>query len=97
MKARNVIDDTTYRYLKGTENNAKPGRLYLLPKVHKIPLNIIEEHSENPETRCKIVLKGRPIISQSGAATEKIANYVDYFLIPVVKRQSLYVRTQKSS
>lgn len=95
MKARSVIDDNTYKFLKYTENDPKPGRLYLLPKVHKIPLEVIEEHSENPESRSEIQIPGRPIISQSGAATERIAEYVDYFLLPVVQRQQLYVKDTK--
>ena len=44
------------------------GRFYLLPKIHKRLENV----------------PGRPVISNCGVATEKISEFVDFHLQPIV-------------
>ena len=51
-------------------------QLYLLPKIHK-DLN-------NPP--------GRPIVSGSGGPTEKISQFVDHFIGPLVPLSKSYLR-----
>ncbi len=34
----------------------------------------------------------RPIISQINSVTERISQFIDYFLLPIVKRQTTYIR-----
>ena len=57
--------------------NAKPGRFYTLPKIHK-------EYDSTPP--------GRPIISGNGTATEKISLFLDYHLKPLVPKLDSYVQ-----
>jgi hypothetical protein len=54
----------------------RPGRFYLLPKIHK---------SYPP-------LKGRPIIAAIGSPCERLSEFLDYFLLDIVKSQSTYVK-----
>ena len=63
-----VIDDDMRTVL--TPNQPKPGRFYILPKLHKT---------------FETFPVGRPIISGSGTATERISLYVDLHLKPHVK------------
>ena len=56
-----------------------PPVIYVLPKVHKAP-----------PTNSKFA--GRPIISGNGSPTEKISEFVDFFLLPIVKKQDTYVK-----
>ena len=50
--------------------------IYFLPKIHK--------NEKNPE--------GRPIVSANGSLLEPLSNYIDYFLSPLVKDLSSYLR-----
>ncbi|CAG2217837.1 unnamed protein product [Mytilus edulis] len=87
----NEIDKTTYKFLRQGFQNNKCGRLYFLPKVHKLSGSIIN-NLENIHNRITIKIPGRPIISQCGSPTELIGRLLDYFLQPVVKRQNTYTR-----
>ena len=69
-----IIDEEMESALK--PDQPKPGRFYILPKIHK-------KYQNFPP--------GRPIISGSGTATEKISLYVDLHLKPHVKTLSSYV------
>ena len=69
-----VIDDDMQSVLNPT--HAKPGRFYILPKIHK-------SYDHFPV--------GRPIISGCGTATEKISLFVDLHLKPHVKTLPSYV------
>ena len=51
-------------------------QFYLLPKIHK--------DIKNPP--------GRPIVSGSGGATEKISQFVDHFIGPLVPMSESYIR-----
>ena len=51
-------------------------QLYLLPKIHKDPLNP----------------PGRPIVSGSGGPTERISQLVDHFIGNIVPLSQSYIR-----
>ena len=72
----NVIDGDTAEGLKVT--NPKPGNLYLLPKIHKKP------GSKTPPPR--------PICNSRNTPTEKISEWVDDQLQPLVKELPSYVK-----
>ena len=59
-----LIDQKTKQYL--AQNDPRPERFYILPKIHKV---------NNP---------GRPIVSYNNHPTERISQFVDYFLKPLV-------------
>ena len=65
MHRDQIIDDHTERFLLQTD--PKPGRFYILPKIHK---------QGNP---------GRPIVSSNSHPTERISQFVDYHLKPLVQ------------
>ena len=60
------IDKRRHTYLLCM--SPKPGKFYLLPKIHK---NVLPP-------------PGRPIVSQIGSPTEKISGYLDFFLQPLL-------------
>ena len=51
-------------------------QFYMLPKIHK--------KLDNPP--------GRPIVSGNGCPTERISQFVDYFLKPIVQNTESYIR-----
>jgi hypothetical protein len=57
-------------------NNPRTSELYLLPKVHK----------------CKLPMPGRPIVSANNSPTERISEFADFFLKPLVQNTKSYVR-----
>ena len=57
-------------------NHTKAGRFYTLPKVHK---NVLPP-------------PGRPIISAIGSPTERISQFVDHFLQPILPTLKSYVK-----
>ena len=73
------IDETTFKYLNPNNHKIRTPVIYVLPKVHK-----------TPPINTKFI--GRPIISGNGSPTEQISEFVDYFLLPIVKRQETYVK-----
>lgn len=89
LKQSNQIDDMTYKFL--TEGRKVDcGKLYFLLKVHKLPLNVIENLENNPN-RTEISIPGRPIISQYMSPTARISKLLDLFLLPLVKKQDTYI------
>ena len=54
----------------------RTSRLYLLPKIHK--------NVQPPP--------GRPVISSNGAPTERISQFVDFFLQPFVSKNRSYIK-----
>lgn len=74
MRLGNEIDENCYSYL--APSHAKPGRFYLLPKIHK----------------GKLPPPGGPIISVIGSPSEKISEFVDFFLQPQLPDMPSYVR-----
>ena len=68
------IDKQRFDYL--FQKTPKPGKFYLLPKIHK---NILPP-------------PGRPIVSQIGSPTERISGYLDYFLQPFLQKIPSYLK-----
>lgn len=52
------------------------GKMYLLPKIHKRLCNV----------------PGRPVISNCGTPTEKVSEFLDYHLKPVLRAGTSYVK-----
>jgi peptide-methionine (R)-S-oxide reductase len=57
-------------------SNPRTSELYLLPKVHKN----------------KLPMPGRPIVSANNSPTERISEFADFFLKPLVQKTRSYVR-----
>lgn len=70
----NILSEEEYEALSDIE--AKPGRLYGLPKDHK---------------NYEVIPPLRPIVSSCGTVTEKIAKYVDHHSNYLVKKLDSYV------
>ena len=64
MLKEGYIDKKTKQYL--IQTNVKPGRFYILPKIHK---------TGNPR---------RPIVSSKGHPTERISQFIDFHINPLV-------------
>ena len=75
----NEIDKSTFEYLTPNNHKIRTPVMYVLPKIHKAP-------------PANTKFAGRPIISGNGSPTERISEFVDYFLIPIVKEQDTYVK-----
>ena len=58
------------------KNTSCLGKLYLLPKIHKRLSNV----------------PGRPVISNCGTPTEKVSEFLDYHLQPVMRAGKSYIR-----
>ena len=74
-----IISEDIFNYLNPSNHKIRTPIFYLLPKVHKKP----------PEGSIFI---GRPIISGCGGPTQQISEFLDYFLLPLVKNQPTYVK-----
>ena len=72
MNRDKIINEETKRYLIQTD--PKPGRFYILPKVHK---------QGNP---------GRPIVSINSHPTERISQFVDRHLKPLVQTTQSFIK-----
>ena len=72
MTRDKIINEETKRYLIQTD--PKPGRFYILPKVHK---------QGNP---------GRPIVSSNSHPTERISQFVDHHLKPLVRTTQSFIK-----
>ena len=68
------IGKRCFQYLLNT--HSRPGRFYLLPKIHK---NVLPP-------------PGRPIISAIGSPTEKISEFLDHFLQPFLADMPSFVK-----
>lgn len=74
LLATGSINKRRHSYLSPTI--PKPGKFYLLPKIHKL----------------KLPPPGRPIVSQIGSPTEKISGYLDFFLQPFLQKIPSYIK-----
>jgi hypothetical protein len=70
------ISPQTHKYLSPDMSTIRTPEFYQLPKIHK----------PHPP------IKTRPIISACSGPCERISEFVDYFLIEIVKKQSTYIR-----
>lgn len=86
-----IIDNLYYKkfinfkqltYLYGPDS-PRPRLFYLLPKIHKPPQSWTVPFS---------VPAGRPIISDCGSESYRIAEYIDYYLNPLAHMHSSYVK-----
>lgn len=68
-------------YLLG-EKAPRPRRFYLLPKVHKP-----REKWPNP-----FMPPGRPIVSDCGSESYRVAEFIDFYLNPLSTRHASYIR-----
>ncbi|KAL2076761.1 hypothetical protein ACEWY4_027643 [Coilia grayii] len=68
-------------YLRGTEP-FRSRRFYILPKIHK-------ERSKWPTS---YMPPGRPIVSDCGSESYRIAEYIDHFLTPLSTKHGSYIR-----
>ena len=66
------IDEKTKQYL--IQTNVKPGRFYILPKIHK---------TGNP---------GRPIVSSNAHPTERISQFIDFHINPLVASLDSHIK-----
>ena len=69
-------------YLLGSDV-PRPRKFYLLPKIHKDPEKWTIPH---------LVPPGRPIVSDCGSESYRIAEYIDYYLTPLSQRHPSYVK-----
>lgn len=92
MHNEGCLDKITHQFLCDTKYHPKIGRLYLLPKIHKLDKQAFDLIKDNGFCTENIFPPCRPIISQNGSPTERISQYVDYFLIPIVNTHATYIR-----
>ena len=60
------IDDITFSYLIQNLQKKKLGKFFLLPKIHKIPANVLQDlQKKNPAANRNFIIPGRPISTQS--------------------------------
>ena len=90
-RIREILDDlcekrkiTTKQkvYLYG-KDPPRPRKLYLLPKIHKDPGTWTVPHQVPP---------GRPIVSDCGSESYRIAEYIDFYLNPLSQKHNSYIK-----
>lgn len=69
-------------YLFG-EDPPRPRKFYLLPKIHKDPKTWTVPYQ---------IPTGRPIISDCGSESYRIAEFIDYFLNPLSQTHNSYIK-----
>ena len=77
MCSHKLISEKELKYF--THNFKKAtnlGKLYFLPKIHK----------------CLSGVPGRPVISNCGMPTEKVSEYLDHILKPIMQESWSYVK-----
>lgn len=88
---QDLIDEMTYKYL--TMNfKPTPGIIYFLPKIHKLPQNILDSENYN---NTGLLIPSRPIVSQINSCTQRIGRLADIFLLPLVQQQYTYLKDTK--
>lgn len=70
------------KYLMGPDT-PKARHLYLLPKIHKPPDSWTVPHRIPP---------GRPIVSDCGSESSRIAEYIDYYINPLSQKHASYIK-----
>lgn len=73
LHKRHYIDAKEKQYLKG-DQEPRPRRFYILPKIHKDPQKWTVPH---------LIPPGRPIVSDCGSETYRTAEYTEYYLHPL--------------
>ena len=77
LQRKSVIQEREKSYFKFNFKKATNlGKLYLLPKIDQGLSNV----------------PGRPVISNCGTPTEKISEFLDYQLQPIMKQGNSYIK-----
>ena len=77
LNRKKLISDKELKYFSYSFKNVSClGKMYLLPKIHKRLYNV----------------PGRPVISNCGTPTEKVSEFLDHHLQPVMKSGKSYVK-----
>ena len=77
LQRKSIIQEREKNYFKFNFKKATNlGKLYLLPKIHKGLSNV----------------PGRPVISNCGASTEKVSEFLDHQLQPIMKKGNSYIK-----
>ena len=77
LNRKKIISGKELKYFSYSFKNASClGKMYLLPKIHKRLYNV----------------PGRPIISNCGTPTEKVSEFLDHHLQPVMNSGKSYVK-----
>ena len=79
---KKIISAKQKYYLSG-EDPPRPRKFYLLPKIHKDPETWTVPHQVPP---------GRPIVSDCGSESYRIAEFIDYFLNPLSQKHESYIK-----
>ena len=76
------ISAKQYNYLLGSET-PRARQFYLLPKIHKAPEKWTVPYRVPP---------GRPIVSDCGSESYRVAEFIDFHINPLSQRHDSYVR-----
>ena len=77
LQRKSMIQEREKNYFKFNFKKATNlGKLYLLPKIHKGLSNV----------------PGRPVISNCGTPTEKVSEFLDHQLQPIMKQGNSYIK-----
>ena len=77
LRRKGVISEKELKYFSFEYKKATNlGKLYLLPKIHKRLKNV----------------PGRPVISNCGTPTEKVSEFLDHHLKPVMQSGWSYIK-----
>lgn len=91
MKNNNEIDETTFKFLNIDNKKHKIPKAYFLPKIHKLDKDILDAINIKGTNNTSIHVPTRPIISQCESALENMGRFLDFILLPFVKRQETYL------
>jgi hypothetical protein len=95
MNESGNLDEMTFKFLYNPEHKPRMPKFYTLPKIHKIKEHLIGLDPLNPTLDPTIRIPGRPIVAQCGGPTEKAGRFLDYFLVPIVKSEPMYLLDSK--
>ena len=77
LLSKQNISSGDFRYFSyNYKKSTNLGRMYLIPKIHKCLGNV----------------PGRPVISNCGTPTEKVSEFLDYHLKPVMQSAKSYIK-----
>ena len=91
MKNKDEIDDVCFKFLLQEGKQVKIPKAYFLPKIHKVEQSTLESCRNNTVFKDKILVPGRPIVAQCSGPLENIGKFLDYFLLPIVRKQDTYI------
>ena len=77
LKARGIISEKELQHFTYKyKKTTSLGKMYLLPKIHKRLYDV----------------PGRPVISNCGTPTEKLSDFLDHYLKPVMQERESYIK-----